>query len=145
MIHRNSEERRVFVLGTSEPTELALSYLRSQRISCAGLIDTNGGNDLGRLVWGIPVIGTLADLSRLANQHRVFEIVVPANATQAVPYADLLQTCDRACMRLLKLGLYPTETEDSVARIRTAFISASFGKTDLAEEIENHASVSTVS
>jgi UDP-GlcNAc:undecaprenyl-phosphate GlcNAc-1-phosphate transferase len=109
LIKSNSEERRVFVLGTSEPTELALSYLRSQRISCAGLIDTNGGDDLGRMVWGMPVLGNLADLSRLANQHGVFEIVVPANGRLPVRDAELLEFCDSTYVRLLKLGLYPME------------------------------------
>jgi FlaA1/EpsC-like NDP-sugar epimerase len=111
----NADERRVFVLGTSEPTELALSYLRSQRISCAGLIETNGGGDLGRLVWGMPVVGNLTDLScrarlaRLANQHDVYEIVVTTNGSLPVSDAELLELCDRTHVRLLKLGLYPVQ------------------------------------
>src|SRR5678815_5098653 len=44
--------RRVLVLGTSEHAELAIRFLRDSRIECAGLIDTNGGTDLGRCVWG---------------------------------------------------------------------------------------------
>ncbi|HZQ68836.1 MAG TPA: hypothetical protein VFA68_09995 [Terriglobales bacterium] len=103
---RNSQERRVFVLGTSEHAEVALRFLRDRRIQCAGLIDTNGGSDLGRCVWGAQVVGGLDDLVRLANQHGVFELILPEN--ESVPYsdADFHLFCSRWRLRLTKLGLY---------------------------------------
>jgi len=108
---RNSQERRVFVLGTSEHAEVALRFLRDRRIQCAGLIDTNGGSDLGRCVWGAQVVGGLDDLVRLANEHGVFEVILPEN--EAVPYsdADFNLFCSRWRLRLTKLGLYAANEE----------------------------------
>ena len=102
-------ERRVFVLGTSEGAELALRFLRDRRIKCAGLIDTNGGSDLGRWVWGTQVVGGLDDLSGLGNRLGVREVVLPENET--VPYSevDFRTMCQQAHLQLIKLGLYSTE------------------------------------
>ena len=107
----NGKERRVFVLGTSERTEVALRFLHDQRIACAGLIDTNGGADFGRWVWGIPVIGGLKDLSRLGSNHGVTEIVLPEN--ESLPYSDMefRAHCQHARLRLTKLGLYSVEAD----------------------------------
>jgi UDP-GlcNAc:undecaprenyl-phosphate GlcNAc-1-phosphate transferase len=109
----NGEQRRVFVLGTSERTELALRYLRDRRIACAGLIDTNGGGDLGRWVWGTRVIGGLKDLSRLGYNHRVCEIILPED--ESVPYSDVefRVHCQQAHLRLIKLGLYSVEGDSA--------------------------------
>jgi FlaA1/EpsC-like NDP-sugar epimerase len=107
----NGDERRVFVLGTSERTELALRFLRDQRIACAGLIDTNGGADCGRWVWGTQVIGGLSDLPRLVPNHGVTEIVLPEN--EALPCSDMefRARCQQARLRLVKLGLYSVGAE----------------------------------
>jgi UDP-GlcNAc:undecaprenyl-phosphate GlcNAc-1-phosphate transferase len=107
------DERRVFVLGTSERTELALRFLRDQRIACAGLIDTNGGADCGRWVWGTQVIGGLSDLSRLGTNHGVSEIVLPEN--ESLPYSDVefRAHCQHARLHLIKLGLYSVETDSN--------------------------------
>jgi hypothetical protein len=107
----NGKERRVFVLGTSERTEVALRFLHDQRIACAGLIDTNGGADFGRWVWGILVIGGLKDLSRLGSNHGVTEIVLPEN--ESLPYSDMefRAHCQHARLRLTKLGLYSVEAD----------------------------------
>jgi UDP-GlcNAc:undecaprenyl-phosphate/decaprenyl-phosphate GlcNAc-1-phosphate transferase len=107
----DGRQRRVFLLGTSDQTALALSYLRSQRIACAGLIDTNGGADVGRWVWGAQVIGRVDDLPQLANQHEVSEIVLPAAEPLPCPDTEFRAYCGRAYLRLLKLGLYPTEEQ----------------------------------
>lgn len=108
-----AEARRVFLLGTSEHVPPALRYLRSQRIACAGLIDingdTNGGADLGHWVWGTPVLGRIEDLSRLAHQHGVSEIVLPVDELLPYPEVELGAHCARAYVRLFKLGLHPLE------------------------------------
>lgn len=113
---RQGEQRRVFVLGTSERTELALRYLRDRRIACAGLIDTNGGADLGRWVWGTPVIGGLNDLSRLGCSHRVSEIVLPED--ESLPYSDseFRVHCQQAHLSLIKLGLYSVEDDSGTGK-----------------------------
>jgi len=104
-----TKERRVLVLGTSEQTELALRYLRDRGIACAGLIDTNGGADLGRCVWGTEVVGSLDDLSRLGPNFGVSEIVLPEN--ERLPYSeeDFHSFCQNAHLHLLKVGLYAVD------------------------------------
>jgi UDP-GlcNAc:undecaprenyl-phosphate GlcNAc-1-phosphate transferase len=103
---RAEDERSVFLIGTSELTATALHYLALHNIRCAGLIDNNGGGDLGRLVWGTKVIGRVDDLDHLAASYRVDEVVIPENELVPISEADLEQLCARANLRLLKLGLY---------------------------------------
>ena len=105
----NAGERRVFILGTSEGAELALRFLRDRRIKCAGLIDTNGGSDLGRWVWGTEVVGGLNDLPSLGHSHGVHEVVLPEN--ESVPYSeiDFRVLCQEAHLQLIRLGLYSPE------------------------------------
>ena len=103
------KERRVFVLGTSEQAELALRYLRSQRIICAGLIDTNGGADLGRWLWGTPVIAGINELSALGNSYGVSELVLPDHESLPCSEMEFLGRCERSHLRLVKLGLFSSE------------------------------------
>lgn len=112
----DGKERRVFVLGTSEQTELALRYLRSQRIACAGLIDANGGADLGRWLWGTPVIGGLNDLSPLGNNYGVSELVLPDNESLPCSDVEFRAHCERSHLRLVKLGLYSLEAGSATRR-----------------------------
>jgi UDP-GlcNAc:undecaprenyl-phosphate GlcNAc-1-phosphate transferase len=114
----HGEERRVFVLGTSERTELALRFLRDQRITCAGLIDTNGGADCGRWVWGTQVIGGLSDLSRLGPNHGVSEIVLPENESLPCSDMEFRAHCQHARLHLVKLGLYSVEADSKSAQQR---------------------------
>jgi UDP-GlcNAc:undecaprenyl-phosphate/decaprenyl-phosphate GlcNAc-1-phosphate transferase len=109
----HGDERRVFVLGTSERTELALRFLRDQRIACAGLIDTNGGADCGRWVWGTQVIGGLTDLSRLGFNHDVSEIVLPENESLPCSDMEFRAHCQHARLRLIKLGLYSVDADSN--------------------------------
>ena len=103
---RQGAERRVFLVGTSELTEAALHYLALHNIRCVGLIDNNGGGDLGRRVWGTEVIGRIDDLGRLADRHRVGEVIVPENEPLPICEVDFQDVCSRANIRLVKLGLY---------------------------------------
>ena len=110
-------QRRVLVLGTSERAELALRYLQDLQIACVGLVDTNGGADQGRWVWGTQVVGKLDDLSRLRDQHGVSEIVLPEK--EQLPYSDaeLCAFCEGAHLQLTKLGLHAvTDIERQVER-----------------------------
>jgi UDP-GlcNAc:undecaprenyl-phosphate GlcNAc-1-phosphate transferase len=103
--------RRVFVLGTSEHAEFVLRFLRVQRIECAGLIDTNGGSDLNRSVWGTPVIGRLDNLTELAMRYGVSELILPENETLPCSEAAFHDQCTADKLRLMKLGLYLTNSE----------------------------------
>lgn len=103
--------RRVFVLGTSEHAEFVLRFLRVQRIECAGLIDTNGGSDLNRSVWGTPVIGRLDNLTELAVRYGVSELILPENEALPCSEAEFDDQCRADKLRLMKLGLYLTNKE----------------------------------
>jgi UDP-GlcNAc:undecaprenyl-phosphate/decaprenyl-phosphate GlcNAc-1-phosphate transferase len=98
--------RRVFVLGTSENTEVALRFLQTRQIECAGLIDTNGGGDLRRHVWGMEVIGQVHDLPRLAAVHRVSEVILPENESMPCSEAEFVEWCNRDRLRVTKLGFH---------------------------------------
>lgn len=103
------EDRRVFVLGTSEHTEVALRFLRDRHIVCAGLIDTNGGADVGRWVWGSRVLGSITDLPHLKTHHGICEVVLPQD--ESLPYSDVefSNLCRQAQLTVVKLGLFPAD------------------------------------
>ena len=114
--------RRVFILGTSDHAELALRFLRHQRIECAGLIDTNGGADLRRYVFGRPVLGRLDDLALLAKKHEIFEVVLPESEQIPFSGAEFQSFCQDRSLRLTKLGLYEDarQYDQQVDRRRSA-------------------------
>ncbi|MGB2604877.1 MAG: hypothetical protein WBC78_14865 [Candidatus Sulfotelmatobacter sp.] len=98
--------RRVFILGTSGHAELALRFLRDRRIECAGLIDTNGGADLRRYVFGRPVLGRLDDLALLARKHGISEVVLPESEEIPFSSVEFQSFCHNRSLRLTRLGLY---------------------------------------
>ncbi len=108
--------RRVFVIGTSELTEITLRFLSQGHVRCVGLIDNNGGGDLGRRVWGKMVMGTIVDIGALAAKHGVSEIILPENETIPISENELAALCRQAKLRLTKLGLYePTASAASAS------------------------------
>jgi UDP-GlcNAc:undecaprenyl-phosphate/decaprenyl-phosphate GlcNAc-1-phosphate transferase len=111
--------RRVFILGTSAHAELALRFLRDQSIECAGFIDTNGGADLRRYVFGRPVLGRLDDLGWLSERHEIFEVVLPDCERILLPAVDFQLFCQRRQLRLTKLGLYE-DRKDEKPELRAA-------------------------
>jgi UDP-GlcNAc:undecaprenyl-phosphate/decaprenyl-phosphate GlcNAc-1-phosphate transferase len=112
-------QRRVFILGTSTHAELTLRFLRDQSIECAGFIDTNGGADLRRYVFGRPVLGRLDDLGWLSKRHEIFEVVLPDCEQILFPGVDFESFCQRRQLRLTKLGLYE-DRKDEEPRLRAA-------------------------
>ena len=108
------------MLGTSEPAEVALRFLRCHRIECAGLIDMNGGGDLGRRVWGAPVLGRLNDIVRLASLHGVCELVLPENEPIPCPESEFPQFFQHDHLRLSKLGLHAVAVEKAKAAANTS-------------------------
>src|SRR3954452_10341458 len=105
-------QRRVFILGTSRRAELALRFLREQQIECAGFIDTNGGGDLRRYVFGRPVLGRLDDLRRLSVEHGVSEVVLSDNDETFSPEIDFPSVCHKHSLRLTRLGLYEQSSDE---------------------------------
>jgi FlaA1/EpsC-like NDP-sugar epimerase len=107
-------KRRVFVLGTSSRADLALRFLREQQIECAGFIDTNGGSDLKRYIFGRPVLGRLDDLARLSAKYGVSEVVLldfDEVLLQAVSFQSI---CQRQSLRVTRLGLYDHSMDERV-------------------------------
>lgn len=103
-------QRRVFVLGTSLYAELALRFLREQRIECAGLIDTNGGADVRRYVFGRPVLGRLEDLPRLCQQHRTFDAVISDREEILASGVEVASLCRD--LRLMQLGFFEVRANE---------------------------------
>lgn len=108
-------QRRVFILGTSAHAELALRFLRDQSIECAGFIDTNGGADLRRYVFGCPVLGRLDDLGWLSQSHGIFEVVLSDREESLSPGLDFQSFCQFRELRLTKLGLYEDQRRSTAA------------------------------
>lgn len=113
------KHRRVFILGTSSQAELALRFLRDQHIECAGFIDTNGGADIRRYVFGRPVLGRLDELSRLSQKYGIAEVVLPDSEDIHLTRVDLTAYCRDRELRLTRLGLYESN-EDSPSHHRVA-------------------------
>ena len=108
----NSRQRRVFILGTSSRAELALRFLRDQHIECAGFIDTNGGADLRRYIFGRPVLGRIDDLSRLSKKLGIAEVVLPDSEEVLLSHVDFSSYCRDRELKLTRLGLYENEADD---------------------------------
>jgi UDP-GlcNAc:undecaprenyl-phosphate GlcNAc-1-phosphate transferase len=119
--------RRVLVLGTSEHTEAAIQFLKGQGIYCAGLVDTNGGVDLGRLVWGKRVVGHVTDLSGVAAEHQITEIILPENEMIPCSEAELQDCCVRQNLQLTKLGLYSVVVREDLPVLAQKAKSKGFG------------------
>jgi UDP-GlcNAc:undecaprenyl-phosphate GlcNAc-1-phosphate transferase len=112
----SSTRRRVFILGTSSRAELALRFLREQQIECAGFIDTNGGTDLRRYVFGRPVLGRFDDLGRLSVEYDVSEVVLLDRDEILLPEVDFQAVCQNHSLRLTRLGLYEHVPQDQVMK-----------------------------
>jgi UDP-GlcNAc:undecaprenyl-phosphate/decaprenyl-phosphate GlcNAc-1-phosphate transferase len=104
-------ERQVLVLGTSEHSALAVRFLKDRRVRCTGLIDTNGGGDVGRYVWGAYVLGRLENIASLVSRLGVSEVVLPADTALPCSEHEVEELCRSAHVRLSKLGLYAGESD----------------------------------
>jgi UDP-GlcNAc:undecaprenyl-phosphate GlcNAc-1-phosphate transferase len=111
--HPSESQSVVFVLGTSEHAETTLRYLRGKDLRCAGLIDMNGGADLGRRVWGIQVVGHWSDLRALAAEYGVSKIILPENEPIPCPEEEFLDHCDIGQISIVKLGLYSVSPQNA--------------------------------
>jgi hypothetical protein len=93
-----------------------LRFLNGRRIACAGLIDTNGGSDLNRSVWGAQVVGRLDDLMELADRYGVSEVVLPENEELPCSEAEFYDRCQHDKLQLMKLGLYSATSHSAKAK-----------------------------
>lgn len=112
---QGASQSAVFVLGTSEHAEIALRYLRGKELRCAGLIDMNGGADLGRRVWGMQVVGHWNELPALAAEYGVTQMILPENEPIPCSEQEFLNRCHSERMHVVKLGLYSVSTKSAAA------------------------------
>ncbi len=102
-------ERRVFLIGTSERAATVLKFMNASRVNCVGLIDANGGRDVGRWVWGKRVVGRIDDLARLSTEFQVREIVLADEELIPIPEAQLREFCISKNVHFTRFGLYPAD------------------------------------
>jgi UDP-GlcNAc:undecaprenyl-phosphate/decaprenyl-phosphate GlcNAc-1-phosphate transferase len=101
--------RRVFVIGTSAHTEVALAFLEKAGIACVGLIDSNGGEDLDWHVWGFQVLGQVEEIPRLSLEHQVFEVVMPQHEQPSFSRSELARMCREFDITFTIFGLHSEE------------------------------------
>jgi UDP-GlcNAc:undecaprenyl-phosphate/decaprenyl-phosphate GlcNAc-1-phosphate transferase len=116
LVHSFREPRpgraRVLIVGTWHGADLACRFLAEQNVDCVGLVDLNGGMDTGRVVWGLPVLGRVADIPFIAS-HNFLDAVVLAEPVD--PSAVLTESCRRSNLPLYLFGL----RENSAAGLQT--------------------------
>ena len=103
---REDAERRVFLIGTSERAATVLRFMNSSQVTCVGLIDANGGRDVGRWVWGKRVLGRIDDLARLSTEFSVREVVLADEELIPIPEAQLRELCLSKNLQFTRFGLY---------------------------------------
>ena len=109
-------ERRVFVIGTGERVPTVLNFMSSSQVTCIGLIDANGGRDVGRWVWGKKVLGRIDDLGRLSAEYSVHEVVLADEEVIPISMAQLRQFCFSTNLQFTRFGLY----SDDKIRLRSS-------------------------
>ena len=106
---REDAERRVFVIGTSERAATVLKFMNASRVTCVGLIDANGGRDVGRWVWGKRVLGRIDDLARLSTEFQVREVVLADEELIPISEAQLQEFCLSWNLHFTRFGLYSAD------------------------------------
>ena len=110
-------ERRVFLIGTSERAATVLRFMDASQITCVGLIDANGGRDVGRWVWGKEVLGRIDDLSRLSADLQVDEVVLADKELISMPETQLREFCVARNLQFTCFGLYGVGSQSAKHRI----------------------------
>jgi UDP-GlcNAc:undecaprenyl-phosphate/decaprenyl-phosphate GlcNAc-1-phosphate transferase len=106
---REDAERRVFLIGTSERAATVLKFMNASQVTCVGLIDANGGRDVGRWVWGKRVLGRIDDLARLSTEFQVREVVLADEESIPIPEAQLQEFCLSWNLHFTRFGLYSAD------------------------------------
>jgi len=106
---REDTERRVFLIGTGERVATVLRFMSSSQVTCVGLIDANGGRDVGRWVWGKKVLGRIDDLGQLSKEFSVREVVLADQELIPISEAQLRQFCLSTNLQFTRFGLYPDD------------------------------------
>ncbi len=108
LVRKQTADERVLILGSGAIADLIATKIAKHPelgLRVVGCLDTDG---VGRAPIlpesGLPRLGVLADVERVADEHAVHSVVI---AFSAVPHEDLLDAI-RRCKRLrLKISVVP--------------------------------------
>jgi exopolysaccharide biosynthesis polyprenyl glycosylphosphotransferase len=108
VVRRRTADERVLILGSGAIADLVATKIAKHPelgLRVVGCLDTDGGGRAPMLPEsGLPRLGMLADVERIADEHAVHSVVI---AFSAVPHEDLLDAI-RRCKRLrLKISVVP--------------------------------------
>jgi FlaA1/EpsC-like NDP-sugar epimerase len=88
--------RRTLLIGAGEAAEMLLRQLLHDGgrdgIGVVGLVDDNPGTH-GRALHGVPVLGGIAQLEELVDQHRIQLIVIAIRSATAEQMRRIVQRC----------------------------------------------------
>ncbi len=107
-VRNRTADERVLILGSGAIADLVATKIAKHPelgLRVVGCLDTDGGDRAPLLPEsGLPRLGVLADVERVAEEHAVHSVVI---AFSAVPHEDLLDAI-RRCKRLrLKISVVP--------------------------------------
>ncbi|MBI3966759.1 MAG: glycosyl transferase, partial [Chloroflexi bacterium] len=92
-----AQATRALIAGAGDEAELTLRTLLrdpNRSIEPVGLLDDDQAK-LNRRIHGVPVLGRLGDLEKLATEHRVEVLVIALSGEQEVTTAELIGSCER--------------------------------------------------
>src|SRR5437867_1455248 len=102
LLTRKVRGKRVLVVGAGDAGEMIVrefSKNPSGRFVAIGFVDDDAGK-VGRDIHGVRLLGSGADIPRLAEQHRAEEIVLPLPSASGSEIRAILRRCRGAKARL---------------------------------------------
>jgi FlaA1/EpsC-like NDP-sugar epimerase len=91
---RDRRKKRVLIVGAGDEGEVIVSELAKNGggdYIAVGIIDEDPTKQ-GRLIHGVPVLGTLSDIARLADQERVDEVILTRHSDGGEEARSILRT-----------------------------------------------------
>lgn len=92
----NGEMKRVLIIGAGDAGELLIREVRENKnltYQVAGLIDDDESKT-GKTIHGVPVLGTLNDLSYLVKDQEIDEIIIAIPSANAVEMRRIVNFCE---------------------------------------------------
>lgn len=93
-----SDKKNVIVVGAGDAAERLLKDLPNSGYTAVALVDDNR-QKLGARIHGVPVLGNLDDLPRLAKLHNVDEILIAIPSATGGEMRRITNVCERLPVR----------------------------------------------
>lgn len=93
-----SQKKKVIVVGAGDAAERLLKDLPNNGYTAVGLVDDDR-QKLGARIHGIPVVGTVNDLPRLAKLHEAEEILIAIPSATGADMRRIARVCERVQIR----------------------------------------------